>query len=324
LTTSGTDALELAALLLNIRSGDEVIVPSYTFVSTVNAFVLRGATPVFVDIRPDTLNLDERQLEAKITPNTRAIVPVHYAGVGCEMDAICAVAKPRGVAVVEDNAHGLGGAYRARPLGSMGLLAAHSFHETKNLSCGEGGALAINELGLLTRAEVLREKGTDRSRFLRGEVDKYTWTDVGSSFLPSDILAAVLSAQLESMETIQRARAAVWHRYEEALTDWARTRGVRLPHVPPHCRQAYHMFYMVMPDQRARQGLLSHLRARGIAAGFHYVPLHSSPMGRSFGYRPGQFPVTESISEQIVRLPFFTSLAAEEQTRAIEAVLSFR
>ncbi len=254
LTTSCTDALEMAALLLEIQPGDEVIVPSFTFVSTVNAFVLRGANPVFIDVRPDTLNLDEKQLERLITPRTRAVVPVHYAGVGCEMDAILEIAERHGLPVVEDNAHGLFGAYRGQPLGSFGDLATQSFHETKNITCGEGGALLINRRDLVERAEIIREKGTNRSRFFRGQVDKYTWVDIGSSFLPSDVLAAFLYAQLEARRHIQAQRERVWRHYYEHLGDWAAANGVRLPVVPAHCEQPFHMFYLLMPSlSRARR-----------------------------------------------------------------------
>jgi dTDP-4-amino-4,6-dideoxygalactose transaminase len=323
LTTSCTHALEMAALLLEIGPGDEVIVPAFTFVSTVNAFVLRGARPVFADIRPDTLNLDERRLAASLTPRTRAIVPVHYAGVACEMDPILEVARAAGAAVVEDNAHGLFGAYQGRPLGTLGALATLSFHETKNLFCGEGGALLVNDPDLAARAEILREKGTDRSRFFRGEVDRYTWVDVGSSYLPSDLLAAFLLAQLEGRESIQARRCQVWERYREGLAGWAAQRGVGLPVVPGHCTQPYHLFYLLLPSREERDALIEHLRSRRIQAVFHYLPLHLSPMGRQLGGREGQCPVTEDVSGRLVRLPFFTDLSEEEQDRVVEAVLAF-
>jgi dTDP-4-amino-4,6-dideoxygalactose transaminase len=316
LTTSCTDALEMAALLLDIGPGDEVIVPAFTFVSTANAFALRGATIVFADVRPDTLNLDETRLEALITPQTKAIVPVHYAGVGCEMEAILAIARRYRVAVVEDNAHGLFGMYRGRELGSFGCLAAQSFHETKNISCGEGGALLVNEQRFVERAEIIREKGTNRSRFFRGQVDKYTWVDLGSSHLPSDILAAYLFAQLEAHATIQATRRAIWERYAHGLSDWAEHYGVRLPVVPEHCVQAYHMFYLLL-ETAARDAL------QGIYAVFHYQPLHLSPMGRRFGGIAGSCPVTEDISGRIVRLPFFNRLAASAQEEVIAAVKQF-
>lgn len=323
LTTSCTHALEMCALLLNIQPGDEVILPSFTFVSTVNAFVLRGARPVFADIRPDTLNLDETQLAGLAGRRTRAIIPVHYAGVACEMDAICSFASARGIPVVEDNAHGLFARYKGRYLGTFGCLATQSFHETKNVSCGEGGALLINDPSLVDRAEILREKGTDRSRFRRGQVDKYTWVDIGSSYLPSDILAAYLYAQLESWEFIQRKRRRVFERYAEGLAGWAKDCGARLPIVPDGCEQSYHMFHIVLPSGDHQRNLIEHLQSRGILAVFHYLPLHLSAMGRSFGGRPGQCPVTESISERLIRLPFYNDLTEADQDQVIEAVRSF-
>jgi dTDP-4-amino-4,6-dideoxygalactose transaminase len=321
LTTSCTHALEMAAMLLDLEPGDEVIVPDFTFVSTANAFVLRGARPVFVDVRPDTLNLDERLLERAIGPRTRAVVPVHYAGIGCDMDAILALARPRGIAVVEDNAHGLFGRRGGRPLGAFGGLSALSFHETKNFSCGEGGALLINDERHVARAEILREKGTNRKRFFRGEVDRYTWVDVGSSYLPSDLLAAYLFGQLEKKDEVLAARRAVFERYGRELGAWAGSRGVRLPEIPDGCESSYHMFYMVMPDADARARLIAHLRSLQILSVFHYLPLHLSEMGRRWGGRAGDCPVTESVSERLVRLPFFTDMTDSEQARVIEAVL---
>ncbi|MCS7011589.1 MAG: dTDP-4-amino-4,6-dideoxygalactose transaminase [Anaerolineales bacterium] len=323
LTTSCTHALEMMALLLDIQPGDEVIIPSFTFVSTVNAFVLRGARPVFADIRPDTLNLDESRLEALLTPRTKAIVPVHYAGVGCEMDAILEIARQHNVAVVEDNAHGLFGKYKGKYLGTFGILGAQSFHETKNFSCGEGGALLINDPALIERAEILREKGTNRSRFFRGQVDKYTWVDIGSSYLPSDILAAYLYGQLEQREKIQSHRKRVWEFYYAALHDWAQAHEVQLPHVPAHVEQAYHMFYLLVPTLEIRQRLIAHLRARGIVSVFHYLPLHLSNMGRRFGGKEGDCPVTERVSDQLLRLPFHNSLTQEEQERVVAAIQEF-
>ncbi len=320
LTTSCTHALEMTALLLDIKPGDEVIIPSFTFVSTANAFVLRGAKPLFCDIRPDTLNLDEKLLDNLITPRTRAIIAVHYAGVGCEMDAILAIAARHGIAVVEDNAHGLFGKYRGRPLGSLGCLATQSFHETKNVTCGEGGALLINDLRFAERAEIIREKGTNRSRFFRGQVDKYSWVDIGSSYLPSDLLAAFLLGQLEAWERIQAARRRTWNTYRAGLTDWARNRGIRLPEIPAHCEQAYHMFYIVFPDMASRQALIASLKSKGILSVFHYLPLHLSEMGKKFGGQPGNCPVTESVSDQILRLPFYTTLSEQEQNTVIEAI----
>ncbi len=321
LTTSCTHALELAALLLEVKPGDEFIVPSFTFVSTANAFAMRGARPVFIDIRPDTLNLDETQLEQAITPRTRAIVPVHYAGVGCEMDAILEVAGRHGIPVVEDNAHGLFGKYRGRPLGGLGCLAAQSFHETKNITCGEGGALVINDPAYVERAEILREKGTDRSRFFRGQVDKYTWVDLGSSYLPSDVLAAFLYAQLEARAQIQEKRRQIWHYYYDNLCDWGERKGVRLPVVPPHCEPAYHLFYLLLPSLEQRQAMIAHLKSHGILSVFHYLPLHSSAMGRSMGYRPGDFPVTEEVSDRLLRLPFYNTLSEADQAFVIEKIL---
>lgn len=320
LTTSCTDALEMAAILLGVGEGDEIIIPSFTFVSTVNAFVLRGARPVFGDIRADTLNLDERQLERLITPRTRAIVPVHYAGVGCEMDAIMEIAEHHGIAVVEDNAHGLLGRYKGRYLGTFGRLATQSFHETKNFTCGEGGALLINDPQYIERAEIIREKGTNRSRFFRGQVDKYTWVDVGSSYLPSDLLAAFLLAQLEARKIIQAKRKRIWEYYATSLTDWADGNGVRLPVVPPHCEQPYHMFYLLMPSLEQRKGLIERLKAHGILSVFHYLPLHLSDMGRRFGGQPGNCPVTEDVSDRLLRLPFYNDLTRAEQDVVVSAI----
>lgn len=323
LTTSCTHALEMAAILLEVREGDEVILPSFTFVSTANAFVLRGARPVFLDIRPDTLNLDESLLEGKITPATRTVVPVHYGGIGCEMDAILEIAGRHGLAVVEDNAHGLFGKYKGRPLGSFGCLGTQSFHETKNFSCGEGGALLINDPAYIDRAEVIREKGTNRSRFFRGLVDKYTWVDVGSSFLPSDLLAAFLLAQLEARDRVQEKRRQVWERYHRGLQSWARAHGVVQPTVPAHCEQPYHMYYLILPSEAARDGLIAFLKGKGILAPFHYLPLHLSDMGRRFGGKPGDCPVTEVASGRLVRLPFFNGISEEDQEDVIRAVAEF-
>ncbi len=323
LTTSCTHALEMTALLLDIRAGDEVILPSFTFVSTANAFVLRGARPVFIDIRPDTLNFDERQLEELVTERTRAAVPVHYAGVGCEMDVITRMADEHGVAVVEDNAHGLFGKYRGRLLGTFGCMATQSFHETKNFSCGEGGALIINDPKFVERAEIIREKGTDRSRFFRGLVDKYTWTDIGSSYLPSDLLAAILLAQFEAKHSIQSRRRLIWERYLDGLRDWADQTGVKLPIVPEDREQPYHMFYLLMPGLEARQALMGALREKGILSVFHYLPLHLSEMGVRFGGRQGQCPVTEDVSDRLLRLPFYTTLSETDQALVIDTVTGF-
>jgi dTDP-4-amino-4,6-dideoxygalactose transaminase len=316
LTTSCTHALELAALLLEVGSGDEVIVPSFTFTSSATAFALRGARIVFGDVRPDTLNLDASRLDELVTDRTRAIVAVHYAGVATEMDALLEL----GVPVVEDNAHGLFGAYRGRPLGTLGALAAQSFHETKNVTCGEGGALVLNDAAHVERAEVMREKGTDRKKFFRGQVDKYTWVDLGSSYVPSDLAAAFLAAQLEHADEIQAARRRIWERYAEALAGWAERVGARLPVVPEDCEQSWHLFYVLMPSTEARDALIARLRERGILAVFHYLPLHLSRMGRRYGGHAGQCPVAEDVSERLVRLPFFTALTESEQDEVIEAV----
>jgi TDP-4-keto-6-deoxy-D-glucose transaminase len=324
LTTSCTHALEMAALLRNLGPGDEVILPSFTFTSTANAFVLRGARPVFVDIRTDTLNINEKRIEDRITKHTKAIFLVHYAGVGCEMDTIMDVARRHGLAVVEDNAHGLYGKYRDRYLGTFGELAAVSFHETKNFTCGEGGALLINDARFIERAEMIREKGTDRSRFFRGEVDKYNWVDIGSSYLPSDLLAAFLRAQLEHRDQIQSARQRLWENYMRELSGWATDNGVRLPTVPPECEQSYHMFYLILPSLDSRQALISHLSQREIFAVFHYLPLHLSPMGRTFGGREGDCAVTERVAERLLRLPFYTGMTDSEQTQVIDTVRAFR
>lgn len=323
LTTSCTHALEMAAILLDIQDGDEVIIPDFTFVSTINAFVLRGARPVFLDIRPDTLNLDESKLEAAITPRTKAIVPVHYAGVGCEMDSIMDIAQRHNVAVVEDNAHGLFGKYKGQYLGAFGVMASQSFHETKNFTSGEGGALLINDSKYVERAEIIREKGTDRSRFFRGQVDKYTWVDLGSSYLPSDMLAAFLYGQLEQRERIQSHRKALWETYNLALKDWAQKNGVQLPTIPAHTEQAYHMFYMLLPNLNLRQKFIQYLRDHGIYSVFHYLPLHLSEMGQRFGGQAGDCPVTEDTSDRLVRLPFYNGLNNSQQEIAIEAILGF-
>ena len=324
LTTSGTHALEMMALLLDIGPGDEVIIPDFTFVSTVNAFVLRGAKPIFVDVRPDTLNLDESKLEAAITPRTRAVVPVHYAGVGCEMDAILEIADRHKLAVVEDNAHGLFGKYKGKYLGTFGKLAAQSFHETKNFTSGEGGALLINDAELAERAEILREKGTNRSRFFRGQVDKYTWVDLGSSYLPSDLLAAFLYAQFEQRERIQLHRKNVWDFYHQYLGEWAEKNGVQMPTIPAHTEQAYHMFYLLLPDLDTRQRFIIYLRERDIYSVFHYLPLHLSDMGRKFGGTVGDCPVTERVSDQLVRLPFYNNLGGVDLERIVDAILGFQ
>ena len=323
LTTSCTHALELSALLLDLEPGDEVVVPAFTFPSTAAAFSLRGARVVFCDVHESTLNLDERILESLVSERTKAVVAVHYAGVGCEMDVILAVAERAGVAVVEDNAHGLFGRYRGKPLGSFGILATQSFHETKNVTCGEGGALVVNDERLAARGEVLREKGTNRKAFFRGEVDKYTWVDEGSSYVPSDLLAAFLAAQLEASDLIQASRKRIWHTYTDALGDWAATVGARLPYVPDDREQPYHMFYVLLPSFEYRTALIEYLRAQGIVAVFHYLPLHLSPMGERHGGRRGQCPVTEGLADRLLRLPFYVGLSADEQAEVIDAIIEF-
>lgn len=324
LTTSCTHALEMAAILLDLGPGDEVVLPSFTFVSTANAFALRGARPVFADIRPDTLNLDESGLQTRLTPKTRAIVVVHYGGVGCEMEAISAIAEVAGIPIIEDNAHGLMGRYKGRMLGSLGLMATQSFHETKNLTCGVGGALLLNDPGLVDRARTVRTKGTNRAQFFQGLVDKYTWVDLGSSYLPSDLLAAFLLCQLEARQEIQDKRKLIWQRYASELQAWAASEGVRLPIVPEHVEQTHHLFYVLLPTASDRSRLLAHMRDRGVHGVFHYVPLHLSAMGRGYGGHEGDCPVTEDLSERLVRLPFFTGMTQAEQDRVVEVVTEFR
>lgn len=319
LTHSCTAALEMAALLLDIRPGDEVIMPSFTFVSTANAFVLRGGVPVFVDIRSDTLNIDERQIEAAITPRTRALVPVHYAGVACDMDPILALADRHGLSVVEDAAQGLLSSYKGRALGSIGSLGALSFHQTKNVIAGEGGALIINDPALIARAEVIREKGTNRGQFLKGEVSEYTWTDVGSSFLPSELVAAVLYAQLERAARITQARRAIWRRYHEMLEALEREGLLRRPFVPDGCEHNGHIYYVILrtgsPD-RAR----ARLREAGVQSPSHYVPLHSSPVGRRVGRAAGDLPVTDDVAGHLVRLPLWIGLTQAQQAHVVSAL----
>jgi dTDP-4-amino-4,6-dideoxygalactose transaminase len=324
LTTNGTHALELAGLLLEVGPGDEVVVPSFTFVTTASAFALRGARIVFADIRPDTLNLDETQLPALLTPRTRAVVSMHYGGVACELDAIMAATAGAGIALVEDNAHGLYGAYRGRQLGTFGVVSAQSFHETKNFTCGEGGALLVNDADLVERAEVLREKGTDRKAFLEGRVDKYTWVDVGSSYVLSDLQAAFLAAQLEARDEVQAARRAIWETYAEGLNGWAAESGVQLPTIPAGCESSHHLFHVVLPSAEARTRLGEHLARRGILSVFHYVPLNTSAMGAKHGGAAGQCPVAEDVADRLLRLPFYRSLHGEGQEEVIEAILDFR
>jgi len=324
LTNSCTSALEMAALLLDARPGDEVIVPSFTFVSTANAFAMHGFRPVFADCRPGTLNVDATTISPLIGPRTRAILVMHYGGVACEMDEILALARRHNLIVVEDNAHGLFAKYRGQPLGSLGALATQSFHETKNVTSGEGGALLVNDAALVERAEVLREKGTNRSRFFRGEVDKYTWVDLGSNYLASEMQAAYLLPQLRASELVQSMRAAVWDRYDAALGDWARANGVDRPTVPSHCEQPSHLYYVLMPTASARARLIDHLKTQGILAVFHYVPLNLSPMGRQLGGTEGACPVAEDVSERLLRLPFYTNLSADDQNDVIAAIHQFR
>jgi dTDP-4-amino-4,6-dideoxygalactose transaminase len=323
MTPSCTAALEMAAMLCNLKPGDEVIVPSYTFVSTASAFVRLGARPLFVDIRPDTLNLDERLLEKAITPRTRAIFPVHYAGVACEMDAIMAIAERHGLIVVEDAAQGVNSFYRGRALGSMGHLGTYSFHETKNYICGEGGALCINRPEYIERAEILRDKGTNRKQFFRGLVDKYTWVDVGSSYVPSEIASAFLYGQLEMLEEISERRRRLDGYYRQHLQALEADDLLLLPHVPADCSGNYHMFYLVLPTMVVRDALLAHLKQNGILAVFHYIPLHTSPVGQSFGYREGDLPITEAISRRLLRLPFYYDMTEGEQSRVVEQVTTF-
>ena len=323
LTTSCTSALEISALLLNLQPGDEIIVPSFAFVSTANAFVLHGATPVFADIRADTLNLDETQLKKYITSRTRAVIPLHYAGVACAMDAISEIAKRNNLVVIEDNAHGLSGAFQHKPLGSWGQMAALSFHETKNYTCGEGGALLINDEHYIERAEIIREKGTNRQAFFRGEVDKYSWVDLGSSYVLSDILASMLLAQLECFDQVFQKRRYLWEQYRTDLAAWAETRGVQIPAVPAHCQQAYHLFYLLMPSESLRDQFIVYLRGHGIHAVFHYLPLHLSQMGRRFSGQGGDCPVTESISARRIRLPLYFGLKEEDQQYIIQTVTDF-
>ena len=320
LTHSCTAALEMAALLLDIEPGDEVIMPSYTFVSTANAFVLRGGVPVFVDIREDTLNLDERLIEAAITPRTRAIVPVHYAGVACEMDAIMLLAKRYGLNVVEDAAQGVMAYYKGRALGSIGDLGAYSFHETKNVISGEGGALIVNDKAIATRAEIIREKGTDRSRFFRGEVDKYTWQEVGSSFLPGEMTAAFLWAQLEEAERITKHRLEIWQRYHELMSPFEQKGRLRRPFVPVECKHNAHMYYVLLDPDIDRQKLIFELKKNEIYSVFHYVPLHSSPGGKRYGKAHGDLQVTIHQSERLIRLPLWVGLSYEQQERISEVL----
>jgi len=320
LTHSCTAALEMAALALDIRPGDEVIMPSYTFVSTANAFALRGATPVFVDIREDTLNLDENLLEAALTKNTRAIVPVHYAGVACEMDAIKAVAAGRGIPIVEDAAQGFGSLYKGQPLGSIGDLGTYSFHETKNVISGEGGALLVNDPNLESAAEIIREKGTNRTQFFKGEADKYTWQSLGSSFLPGEIIAAFLLAQLESAEEIKNGRLGLWNHYHECLRDMEEGGRLRRPVVPEHTAHNAHMYYILLDDRLDREKVINSLDSKGIHSVFHYVPLHQSPGGLAYCRQSGSLKITESLSSRLLRLPLWMGMTNAHVNRVAEAL----
>jgi dTDP-4-amino-4,6-dideoxygalactose transaminase len=320
LTHSCTSALDLAALLLNIEAGDEVILPSYTFASTANAFVLRGAVPVFVDIREDTLNLDERLIEAAITPRTRAIVPVHYAGISCEMDAIAAIAKRHHLRIIEDAAQGVMASYKGRALGAIGDLGSFSFHETKNIISGEGGSLLVSDPELVLRAEIIREKGTDRGRFFRGEVDKYTWQDIGSSFLPNEMTAAFLWAQMEEAERITAGRIASWRRYHDMLAPLETQGLLRRPIVPADCKHNGHLYYILLPSEADRQKVLDGLKQSRIGAVFHYVPLHSSPAGQRLGRTHGDLSLTTSLSQRLVRLPMWFGLSEPQQQRVCDAL----
>lgn len=324
LVTSCTHALEMAALLLDVRPGDEVIVPSFTFVSTANAFALRGAKPIFADVDPLTLGLDPAHVASLLTPRTKVVVPVHYAGIACDMDGLASVMKGHPAALVEDNAHAIFGKYKGRSLGTFGAFSTLSFHETKNITCGEGGALVVNDLGFADRAEIVRDKGTQRARFFRGEIDKYTWCDLGSSYVLSEVLAAILFAQLEARKAIETRRRHLWTRYATELAGWAAKEDARLPFVPAHCEQAFHLFYVVMSSHGRQKALIAHLAERGISAVFHYQPLHLSPMGQTFDGKPGACPVTEMTSACLLRLPLFNGLTDEEQDRVVEAVCSFQ
>jgi dTDP-4-amino-4,6-dideoxygalactose transaminase len=320
MTPSCTSALEMAVLLCDLGPGAEVILPSFTFVSTANAVVRAGARPVFVEIRRDTLNLDESLIEAGITPRTRAIMPVHYAGVACAMDKVLAVAARHGLMVIEDAAQAVNAFFNGRALGSLGHLGAFSFHDTKNFACGEGGALCVNDPRLRARAEVVREKGTNRSQFVRGEVDRYTWVDVGSSYIPSELACAYLCAQLESMEELTECRRALDCTYRNLLGPLARQGLLTLPHVPAGCTSNYHNFFVLVPSRAERDGLAAHLGSQGISASFHFIPLHSSPMGQQLGYCAGDLPITEDLSQRLLRLPFYPGLAEEEQERVVHHV----
>jgi len=324
LTTSCTSALEAVALLLNLKPGDEIILPSYTFVSTANAFILNGAKPIFIDIRADTLNLDEKLLESHITNKTKAIIPVHYAGVACEMDEIIKIANDNNIIVIEDNAHGLFGKYKGKYLGTFGAFSTQSFHETKNLTCGEGGALFINDKKYIERAEIILDKGTNRKEFLSGLEDKYSWVDYGSSYRLADLLAAFLYGQIRGYTEIQSKRKKIFNYYFKNLTDWAINNGVSLPTIPKHCESSYHIFYIIMPDKRSRDNLIDWLKKRDIKAVFHYIPLNSSKMSIKNGWDTSECPVSVRISETIIRLPFYHSLENKDLDIIINKIIDFK
>jgi dTDP-4-amino-4,6-dideoxygalactose transaminase len=323
MTPSCTAALEMGAMLVGLKEGDEVIMPSYTFVSTATAVTRTGARPVFVDIRPDTLNIDDALIEDAITERTRAIFPVHYAGIGCEMDRIMAIAEKYGLKVVEDAAQGVNAFYDGRALGSIGHLGCYSFHETKNYICGEGGALCINDPSLVERAEIIRDKGTNRKKFFRGEVDKYTWVDQGSSYVPSEICSAFLYAQLEQLDAISQRRRRIYQFYRRQLKPLEGEGLLRLPVTPEDCDSNSHMFYILLPDRETRDGLMTHLKQQGIGAVFHYVPLHSSPMGRTYGYRESDLPLTEELSGRLLRLPLYYEISEQEQGHVVGEMTNF-
>lgn len=322
LTHSCTAALEMAALLLRLGRGDEVIMPSFTFVSTANAVALTGATVVFVDSEPRTMNIDPEAIEAAITPRTKAVFVVHYAGVGCDMDRIVAICERHGLALVEDAAQAFGASYKGKPLGTFGALATLSFHETKNITSGEGGALIINDPELADRAHIIREKGTNRTKFMKGVVDKYTWVDIGSSYLPSDVLAALLYAQLEEHAAIRERRLAVWNAYDYALRPHAGAGGFATPHIPQECDHNGHIYYLILSDPEERDAFIAHMRASGITAPFHYIPLHQAPAAAGHSRSAGGLPVVESQSTRLVRLPLYPELQPEQQ-RVIEVALDF-
>lgn len=324
LTTSCTHALEMAAILLDLKPGDEVIVPSYTFVTSALAFHMHGAKIVFSDIKPETLNLDEKLLQKLVTEKTRAIIPVHYGGVSCEMDQILDIATKNNIIVIEDNAHGLFGKYKGKNLGTLGHMATQSFHETKNVSCGEGGALVINDTSYVERAEIIREKGTDRSKFFRGQIDKYSWTDRGSSYVMSDILAACLCAQLLESEMIQEKRSERWEFYNSNLKGWAKENSVDLPSVPEYCEHPSHLFYLLMPSESTRNALINFLKENDIQAVFHYLPLNSSPMAKKIGSNGREMPVTENVSKRLLRLPLYLDLDMKEMSYIVEKIKEFK